>query len=71
MAVWHEFFEQHEHGERRDPEQIHDAAREEQRHEEPAAANAVKPVVGTREKRAGSSRTPMLREKLCRRAAMP
>src|SRR5262245_2104492 len=53
-----------------DPVQIHDAADEEQRHHHPAAANAIRAVLGSHDERSERTAASMRREKTHRRTTM-
>jgi hypothetical protein len=70
LAAWRKLLGQHQHRERCDPNQIHHAADEQERHQHPAAADAIGAVHHAQAHRARSAWPPVFREERSRRPAM-
>ena len=70
IAARRDLLDQHEERERGDPEQVHHAADEEQRHQDPAAAEAVEAVQEPHPERAARAGTEACREETRGRAAV-
>src|ERR1043166_6938011 len=58
VAARHHLLHQNGHGDGGDPEKIHDARHEQERHERPAATEAVKAVAQTHHERPGAALAP-------------
>src|SRR6516162_4076093 len=71
MAHWDRLFEQNETGETGNPKEVHDAAEEQEAHQEPAASQAIGAVLEPHAKGAAWARPPLLGEEGERRAAVP
>lgn len=69
-AGWHQFFEEDERREADDPVQVHDAAEEQEGHEEPTAAEAERAVLDAHPERAGGSGAKIVGQELDRGPAV-
>ncbi len=70
-AYRNHFLDQHEYRQRDDPQHIHHAADEQKRHQRPATADAVKPVLRTERERAElGPEAAVMHDEIQRRAAM-
>src|SRR5438270_4333287 len=70
MAHWDRLFQKYEASHAGNPEQIHDAAEEQEAHQEPAATQAISAVLEPHAEGTETSRPPLLRKKAQRRAAV-
>lgn len=62
-SVRSELFDEHEHGNRRYPQQVHHPSHEEQKHEHPATAHAVQTMSQAHGERPSRALAPMASEK--------
>ena len=69
QAFRRNFLNEHKHGDDGDPPEVHHAGHEQQRHEKPAAAGAIRAVFQAHCQRAGLSFAPIGRQKTQWRAA--
>lgn len=65
-AAGQQFFDDDQNGDSRNPQQVHHAADEKEQHQQPAAADAVQPVLQPGDPGAGDARSEMAGQELDR-----